>query len=113
MKIEVGKTYLTRDGRKAFVFFKDNKIESFKQSFQFVHELDDITDKKFVPSCFSNGINSGENRAIDLVAEYQAPRLKKCIEKVRYLSTRLGSGKCDVCSLFKELAEEILKEIGE
>lgn len=102
--IRVGGLYVTRDGRKAFVYLIENDFIFYK-----------IAGEKRIYTMLENHngiLFTGKDHWRDIISEYQDQRLKKCIDKVRYLSTRLGSEKCDVCPLFKELAEEILKEIG-
>ena len=75
MKIEVGKTYLTRDGRKAFVCHKLNKEEA--KEYKGISFFGVITDIPVMIQWNKDGSFYANDDTYDLVAEYQDPRLKK------------------------------------
>jgi hypothetical protein len=79
MKIEVGKTYLTRDGQKARVICTDKKGKSGRSVVVLVLESKDT---EHSITLYSNGaVYTGETSDLDLVSEYKEP-----VKIVRYFN---------------------------
>ena len=71
MKIEVGKTYLTRDGQKARVICTDKKGKSGRSVVVLVLES---KDNEYSITLYSNGaVYTGETSDLDLISEYKEP----------------------------------------
>ncbi len=108
MKIEVGKTYLTRDKRKAFVYLIENDFIFYK-----------IAEEKKTYTILenNNGIRFLEKEHFsDLVLEYFDPRLKKCIDALKDISSVTQRDENERGFNVERLvcrASETLKEIGE
>jgi len=107
LTLEVGKTYLTRDGKKAFAYKTYHYLGELLFLFSAVGTHHDFacTHDGVLHTQWDDGECVGVDNKYDLVSEYQDERLKTAVEALEWITN------IDDIRVSKLTAQEAISEI--